>query len=138
MKLKGMLPDEYARASLVIIYPESPLESLDGSFAARRVATGREEAGLDEKWPEFYIPIVRRKDGKFDYQILKAEPVKDAHIPHEVMERIISERDRIISEGRSDSGKAAWATRRAREEAEQADDDDDDDDSVVVPIRMSQ
>ena len=127
MAKKGMLPDEWMKTSLIEVWPESPL-SMEAPFSGRDVATPNALAGEKELRPTFYVAVVRRRDKQWHYEVLKAVPTGESHIPHEVMERIIRMRERIMTEQRSQRGKDQALTRRLHVEdgdEERQDDIDD-------------
>ena len=96
---RGMLPGESMKYGVVPVYDENPMEGKP---------TGR---GIERR-PDFYVPILRRLDGRWQLEVLKAEPITDGLIPHEVFERVFQYRQRIIHEQRSDRAKESAALRK--------------------------
>ena len=103
---RGVLPGEYMKTSLVKVYSELP----DGDITLH---------GIEDR-PEFYIVAVRNFEDRWTIETYKGELNKDGVLPHEVVERIDSLKQRIKKEKRSDAGKAAAEKRRAGQEHEEA------------------
>ena len=110
-----MLPDEYMKVSLVEVWPDSPLTLSEG-FSGREVSTGAAELGAEEMRPKFYIVVMRRLELQWHCEILQAQPLEGGQVPHEVLERMVQMRQRIMAEQRSDRGKNAYIARKAHED----------------------
>ena len=110
---RGMLPDEIMKASLIEVWPESPLHT-DPHFSGRSVASPKAAIGAEELRPEYYVGLVRRNGkGEWHFEVLKAMPSGESHIPAEVMERMIRMRERIMKEQRSQRGREQALQRMA-------------------------
>lgn len=91
-KQPGLLPGEYMMRNLVEVWPQGLESELT-------------QDGLEVR-PEFWIAALRRKpNGDWVAEVYKGGEEVHWVIPHEVFERLVQYRDRIISKQRSDRGK---------------------------------
>lgn len=101
---KGLVPGEYRKRSVVYI---------------ERLRRDEEKTYLtdDMMTTDPYIVITHRMDTDWDYTVeLKGEMMR---IPGRVLDRIISQRESIIKEQRSDRGTATAERLRATADADQ-------------------
>lgn len=103
-----MLPGEYMKTSLVEVWPRSALVADRPPF--RGIAEDRTPS-WEETRPDLYVVIVRRNDGDWHYEMLRAIPADGGVIPEEVFERLERMKKAIIKEERSDRGKQQAALR---------------------------
>ena len=97
-KSQGMLPGEYMKTALVLVPNENPIE---GEITLH---------GLERR-PEMYVVVVRRRETTWRIEVLRATPIDDGVIPHQVAERIAVLRERIVKEQRRDRGRDQAAAR---------------------------
>ena len=97
---QGMLPGESMKTSLITIHAEGELD---------------EDGDVEERRPDFYIAVMRHFKKRWTVEILKAEPITNGKIPHEVFERIIPMRQRIIQDERIERGKEQAHLRKVAE-----------------------
>ena len=107
----GMRPGEYMESSLVKVWPPTVETGGDG-FDPDDLGV----SAWEERRPEFYVAVTRRSGTTWRTEILRASPIDDGVIPHEVFERLVGQRDRIIAKQRRDRGVEQAAQRNGRQE----------------------
>ena len=104
-KNRGMLPGEIMKTALIEVWPDPPINAEMG-FSGRSVSDPAAALGWGENRPDFYVAVARRNENRdWHFELLKAMPSGESHIPGEVMERFIRMRQRIMDEQRSDRSR---------------------------------
>ena len=117
-----MLPGEYMKTSLVEVWPRSALIPDRPPF--RGIAEDRTPT-WEETRPDLYVVIVRRLDGDWHHEMLRAIPADGGVIPEEVFDRLERMRKAIRKEERRDRGKQQAELRVVGGDLDEVYDDDE-------------
>ena len=116
---RGTRPGEIRKSSLVTVWKEGATrDRLEVVYNDNQIDTA-------ERLTYYVVEIRRLELGRFYTRVMEAKPLEGGEIPQEVLDRMTDLRKQIISQQKSDRGRAQ-AVRRALDSTTDGDDEADD------------